>query len=105
MAGSVTDTGSRQIAGVEYRRARLVPEWVIPWIDSRCCRRGALDNQKSRDLKAAECASTSTTILYNSPLQSVTGVWSLWEKEQLSVCLLLFLFDEITNKKLLANQR
>ena len=35
---------------------------------------------RSRDLRSAECASLTTRILRNSPLQSVTGVWT-WAKQ------------------------
>ena len=37
---------------------------------------GALDTGRSPDLRSAECASLTTRILHNSPLQSVTGVWT-----------------------------
>ena len=46
---------------------------------------GALDTWRSRDLGSAECASLTTRILRNSPLQSVTGVWNLSKKKNLQI--------------------
>ena len=40
-----------------------------------------MDTWRSRDLRSAECASLTTRILHNSPLQSVTGVWT-WVKKK-----------------------
>ena len=50
----------------------------------------ALDTWRSRDLRSAECASLTTRILHNSPLQSVTGVWT-WvkkKKKKMLTCLM-----------------
>ena len=45
---------------------------------SRCLTKNVtlLDTWRSRDLRSAECASLTTRILHNSPLKSVTGVWT-----------------------------
>ena len=42
---------------------------------------GAPDTWRSRDLRSAECASLTTRILHDSPLQSATGVWT-WVKKK-----------------------
>ena len=58
------------------------PEWVTtlehPGLLATL---GALDTWRSRDLRSAECASLTTRILDNSPLQSVTGVLNFSKKK------------------------
>ena len=74
--------GSRQITEVKHRRAELVPGWVTAWEHPvLLATLGAVDTWRSRDLRSAECASLTIRILHNSPLQSVTGVWT-WVKKK-----------------------
>ena len=55
-----------------------------PWKRHYChhCTKNGIISQ-SRNLRSAECASLTTRILHNSPLQSVTGVWNWVKKNDL----------------------
>ena len=63
---------------LEKSRAENVTTRHKRWTNIR-----ALDTWRSRDLRSAECASLTTKILHNSPLQSVSGVWNLRKKNWL----------------------
>ena len=56
----------------------------------------ALDIWRSQDLGSAECASLTTRMLRNSPLQSVTGVWTWVKNKKKNSKVYSFVFLPIT---------